>query len=60
MMVDILSLYLTSTVDARRLICEGGVYINHRRVQEPEFLLVMGEHILPNKITLLRLGKENK
>ena len=53
-------MYLTSTVDARRLISEGGVYINHRRVQEPEFLLVMGEHILPNMITLLRLGKKNK
>lgn len=46
-------------IDARRLIVEGGVYINHTRVTEPELFLVLGDHILPNKITLLRIGKKN-
>ncbi|XP_045212401.2 tyrosine--tRNA ligase, mitochondrial-like [Mercenaria mercenaria] len=46
-------------VDAIRIIKAGGIYINHARVTEPDFLLTFGQHILPNNITLLRIGKKN-
>ena len=48
-------IYLFS-VDATRIISAGGVYINHRRVTEPNYVLIPGEHILPNGITLIRVG----
>ena len=43
--------------DAERIIKAGGVYINHRRVQQPDFVLIPGEHILSNNITLIRVGE---
>lgn len=46
-------------VDAIRVIQAGGVYLNQSRVTEPYFVLTFGEHILPNNITLLRIGKKN-
>lgn len=45
-------------VDAIRLIKEGGIYLNHARVTEPDYLLTFGQEILPNNITLLRIGKK--
>ncbi|KAL5017815.1 hypothetical protein ScPMuIL_003537 [Solemya velum] len=45
--------------DADRIIKAGGLYINHRRVTEPDFILVHGEHILPNNVSLIRVGKKN-
>ena len=45
------------SVDAERVIKAGGVYINHRRVTEADYVLIPGEHILPNNVTLVRVGK---
>jgi hypothetical protein len=38
------------------MIKAGGIYLNQVRVTDPDFLLTFGQHILPNKITLLRKG----
>ncbi|XP_052768093.1 tyrosine--tRNA ligase, mitochondrial-like [Mya arenaria] len=46
-------------VDADRVTREGGVYINKVRVTDPSIALTLGEHILPNNITLLRIGKKS-
>jgi tyrosyl-tRNA synthetase len=46
-------------VDARRIIEEGGFYLNHRKVLFPDAVLIPGEHILPNGMTLARVGKRN-
>ncbi|KAI0218209.1 Tyrosine--tRNA ligase, mitochondrial [Lamellibrachia satsuma] len=46
-------------VDAERVIKAGGVYINHQRVTEADYVLIPGEHILPNNVTLVRVGKRN-
>ena len=43
--------------DAERIIKSGGVYVNHRQVQQPDFVLLPGEHILSNNITLIRVGE---
>lgn len=45
--------------DAERIIKAGGFYINHQRSTNPCEILVNGLHILPNKISLLRVGKKN-
>ncbi|XP_004407580.1 PREDICTED: tyrosine--tRNA ligase, mitochondrial [Odobenus rosmarus divergens] len=42
-----------------RMITEGGVSINHRQVTNPESVLVVGEHILKNGLSLLKIGKRN-
>ncbi|KAK2160620.1 hypothetical protein LSH36_129g03024 [Paralvinella palmiformis] len=46
-------------VDAERVIKAGGVYINHQRAEEGDYVLIPGQHILPNGITLIRIGKKN-
>uniref|UniRef100_A0A023F3D0 Tyrosine--tRNA ligase n=1 Tax=Triatoma infestans TaxID=30076 RepID=A0A023F3D0_TRIIF len=48
-----------SESDAERIINAGGFYINHNRTKNPEELLVHGVHILPNDVSLLRVGKKN-
>jgi tyrosyl-tRNA synthetase len=45
--------------DADRVIAAGGVYVNGSRMVEARRVLTPGEHILPNNITLLRIGKKN-
>ncbi|CAH1794720.1 unnamed protein product, partial [Owenia fusiformis] len=45
--------------DAVNKIKAGGVYVNNRRVTEPHLVLIPGEHILPNNITIIRIGKKN-
>lgn len=45
------------TADANRIIQAGGVYLNHRQLKEPNYVLLTGQHILPNDITLIRVGK---
>ncbi|XP_042241501.1 tyrosine--tRNA ligase, mitochondrial-like isoform X1 [Homarus americanus] len=45
--------------DARRIIEAGGFYINLSRVSNPDLILVPGAHILPNGLSLLRVGKKN-
>ena len=47
----------TTIVDAERVIKAGGVYINHQRAEEGDYVLIPGQHILPNGITLIRIGK---
>ena len=44
---------------ARHVIEGGGLYINHRRVTNPDFVLIQGEHVLPNQLTVLRIGKSS-
>lgn len=46
-------------VDAERIIKAGGVYFNYQRVTQPDFVLIPGEHILPNNVTLIRIGETN-
>ncbi|KAM4749644.1 tyrosine--tRNA ligase, mitochondrial isoform 2-T2 [Rhinophrynus dorsalis] len=41
------------------IITNGGVSINHRKVTNPEEVLVLGQHILKNGLSLLRVGKKN-
>ncbi|KPP66872.1 tyrosine--tRNA ligase, mitochondrial-like [Scleropages formosus] len=41
------------------MITEGAVWINHSRTTNPEQVLISGQHILSNGLTLLRVGKRN-
>lgn len=49
----------SNETEAIRVIRQGGLYVNHVRISEPECVLVPGTHVLPNRVTLLRLGKRN-
>ncbi|KAM6137004.1 tyrosine--tRNA ligase, mitochondrial [Pterocles gutturalis] len=40
-------------------ITDGGVSINGIRVTDPETVLILGQHILKNGVSLLRIGKKN-
>lgn len=42
-----------------RMITDGGVSINHQQVTNPESVLVIGQHILKNGLSLLKIGKRN-
>ena len=42
-----------------RMITKGGVSTNHRQVTDPESILVVGQHILKNGLSLLKIGKRN-
>lgn len=42
---------------AHKVINDGGVYVNHKKLANPNAILVFGVHILPNMITVLRVGK---
>lgn len=44
--------------DARRIIEAGGFYINYAKVTNLREVIVPGIHILPNNVTLLRVGKK--
>ena len=43
--------------DADRIIHAGGVYLNQQRVSDPELRVGDAGHILPNGITLVRVGQ---
>ncbi|OQV25441.1 Tyrosine--tRNA ligase, mitochondrial [Hypsibius exemplaris] len=45
--------------DARRVIAAGGVNINFSKMRNPDECLQVGEHVLPNEMTLIRIGKKN-
>lgn len=45
--------------DAMRIITAGGFYINHQRAQNIEEVITQSAHILPNLVSLLRVGKRN-
>lgn len=49
----------TSERDAVRIISAGGFYINYQRVSKIDEALTEAAHILPNKVTLIRVGKKN-
>ncbi|XP_041111219.1 tyrosine--tRNA ligase, mitochondrial [Polyodon spathula] len=42
-----------------QMITDGGVWLNHARVTSPEQVLIPGQHILNNGLTLIRIGKKN-
>ncbi|KAM9351751.1 tyrosine--tRNA ligase, mitochondrial [Symphorus nematophorus] len=42
-----------------RMVSEGAVWINHKRMDKPEQVLIPKLHILSNGLTLLRVGKRN-
>ncbi|XP_034542613.1 tyrosine--tRNA ligase, mitochondrial [Notolabrus celidotus] len=42
-----------------RMVSEGAVWINHKRTENPEQVLIPKLHILSNGLTLLRVGKKN-
>ncbi|XP_077294361.1 tyrosine--tRNA ligase, mitochondrial [Arctopsyche grandis] len=44
---------------AMRIIKAGGFYINYQKVTNFQEVLVESSHILPNKITVMRVGKKN-
>jgi len=39
-----------------RVIQAGGVQVNGHRIAEPQRVFIPGEHILANKLTLIRVG----
>ncbi|XP_049869123.1 tyrosine--tRNA ligase, mitochondrial [Pectinophora gossypiella] len=45
--------------DAMRIIQAGGFYINHQKVKKIDEVITQSAHILPNLISLLRVGKRN-
>lgn len=45
--------------DAHRIISAGGFYINQKRTKNPSEMLTPGVHILPNGVSLFRVGKKN-
>lgn len=45
--------------NGRRIIESGGLYINLSRVSNPDLILIPEAHILPNGITIVRVGKRN-
>ncbi|RUS83692.1 hypothetical protein EGW08_008540 [Elysia chlorotica] len=49
----------SNEADAERIICAGGVYLNLQRVTDPQLQVGKAGHILPNHITLVRVGKKN-
>jgi tyrosyl-tRNA synthetase len=49
----------TSERDAVRIISAGGFYINYQRVSKIDEVLTEAVHILPNNVTLIRVGKKN-
>ncbi|XP_078727505.1 tyrosine--tRNA ligase, mitochondrial [Lampetra fluviatilis] len=42
-----------------QMIESGGVRVNHERVTNPDQVLVLGQHVLRNGLSLLRIGKKN-
>lgn len=42
--------------DAQRIISAGGFYINHQKITNINEIMTLSLHILPNKISLVRVG----
>ncbi|XP_026488220.2 tyrosine--tRNA ligase, mitochondrial [Vanessa tameamea] len=45
--------------DAIRIIQAGGFYINHQKMKKIDEVITESAHILPNLVTLIRVGKRN-
>lgn len=41
---------------ALKVITDGGVYVNHQKLNNPQAVLVFGIHILANRLTVIRVG----
>lgn len=48
-----------SEYDANRIIAAGGFYINQKRTMNPAEILSPEIHVLPNGVSLFRVGKKN-
>ncbi|GFR33969.1 tyrosine--tRNA ligase, mitochondrial [Trichonephila clavata] len=44
--------------DADRIIRGGGVYLNFERITSPQFVIIPDQYILPNGVSLIRIGKK--
>ncbi|XP_024234524.1 tyrosine--tRNA ligase, mitochondrial isoform X2 [Oncorhynchus tshawytscha] len=42
-----------------RMVSEGAVWINHSKTDSPEQVLIPGQHLLANGLSLLKVGKKN-
>jgi len=42
--------------DACRIISAGGLYINHQKITNFNEIVTLSIHILPNEISLVRIG----
>ncbi len=49
----------TSKGDARKLIRNGGVYINNQKIED-ENIVLTSDHLISNRLILLSAGKKNK
>lgn len=60
-LIDLLVKYglQSSKGDARKLIRNGGVYINNEQIQDENFVLTPG-HLIDGKMLLIAVGKKNK
>lgn len=45
--------------DAKRIITEGGMYLNFEKMNSPQSVIVPDRHILSNGATLIRIGKKH-
>ncbi|KAM8974187.1 tyrosine--tRNA ligase, mitochondrial [Pelodytes ibericus] len=41
------------------IITNGGLSINHRKITNPDEVLVVGQHILKNGLSLIKVGRKN-
>jgi len=48
--------YIFFSGDAYRIIAAGGFYINHQRITNIDEIVTLSIHILPNNISLVRVG----
>ncbi|KAG8224856.1 hypothetical protein J437_LFUL005459 [Ladona fulva] len=46
--------------DAKRIISAGGFYVNHQRITNFNEVLTKSVHILPNNLSLIRVGKKKE
>lgn len=45
--------------DAQRIIAAGGFWVNQLKRANTEQIVMIGDHILPNNLSLVRVGKKN-
>lgn len=49
--------HFSKTEHGQRIIEAGGFYVNLSRVTKPDLVIIPEAHILPNGLSLLRVGK---
>lgn len=45
--------------EALRIIPAGGFQVNHQKITNPSEVITQNIHVLPNNLTLVRVGKKN-